>query len=90
MLITSPASDLLFLSSPDWSASLHPEEQKVGDPPVLALTWSSPGVVFKLPLLVNKTYFSSPKMKVCFCFQKDARTGVLCVKLHLKTTNNYR
>lgn len=41
LLMFRPASDLLLLSSSDWSASLQPEEQKVGDSTVLALTRSS-------------------------------------------------
>lgn len=86
VLIISPVSDLLFLSFPDWSASLQPEEQKVADSPVLVLTWSLSCVVFKLSF-VNKTYFLYPEMTLCLRFQKDLRPGALYVKLHSKTTN---
>lgn len=80
VLLIWPGSDLLFLSSPDWSASLQPEEQKVGDAPVLPLTPPSSRLVFKLSLFVNKTYFLSPELRVLFCFENDGRIGVLRVK----------
>lgn len=86
VLLIWPVSDLLFLSSPDWSASLQPEEQKVGDAPVLPLTPPSSRLVFKLSLFVNKTYFLSPELRILFCFENDGRTGVLCLKGHLKTS----
>lgn len=62
VLMFRPASDLLLLSSPDWSASLQPEEPKVGDSPVLTLTRSSSSCLrFKLSLFVNKVYFFIPR-----------------------------
>lgn len=77
VLIIWPVSDLPFLSSPDWPASLQPEEQTVTDAPVLALTPPSSCLVFKLSVFVNKTYFVSPDLRILFCFENDGGTRVL-------------